>query len=339
MDFLVDPLVFSLPSEKAPRQALEIYVDFLIQWQYLFANSTYNFMMSSACVYSLDEMGLYPYLENLEKIWKYAQEETMDVRDVFNACIKVLSNWPFLEERIPHLDKIEIYEDTVRIRPDLLDRQPEAVDEAFRQALGYVAYARAFIPESIASNLLLLTYPISGQSLAEIWATVLAESSDQYGLTDVNIYSDILLVTTPDELLDFMELSDFWEDTERAIRWKARQMQREYLLSPFKVHTTFNESIKANELHLHGGVLDRIFRQCVLLLSREWVAIETHKLGKPQHEVNEWKSFRLYITEGKSGWRLHYWRRGDEFYLVQIPPHDNYDIDEPAELSDKDFRL
>lgn len=339
MDLLVDPLVFAVPPAQVTGQELDEYVSYLVQWRDDFIAGEHNFMIGRSCAFALDDNDCYPYIEKLQEIWQQNKIIDTDYMDVYNACIKVLSNLPFFEERIPELDEIDLFEDTVHVRPDLLERQPEKVAQAFQETLGYVAYARSVIPESIAGNLLLLTYPIEGESLAEIWAKVLTESPEDTDYTELSIYSEVTLVVAPDDLLDLMEFSDIWEDTYRAIQWKARNMQRQHALSPFKVHTTFNESIKKNDLQQQAGLLDRIFRQCVLLLNMEWTAIETHELGKPQHTVHNWKSFRLYITEGSPGWRLHYWRRGNEFYLMHVFEHDIDYIDVPNELHNKDFRF
>ncbi len=335
MNLLVDPLIFAVPRLETSQEELDDYVEYLSSWGQDFFNGEHNFMVSEACVFALENTGRYPYLDKLQALWEYASETELGCTDVFNACIKVLTNMPYLEDRIPQLKEVALDENSVRVRPDLLQRQPdEVVINAFQETLGHVAYAKFSIPESIATNLLLLSYPIEDCSLAEIWAEVLAQTDEE-----LSVYADVLIITTPDELLDLLDFADFWEDTNRVIRWKARQLQCHEGLSPFKVHTTFNESIKSKGIQNQHSLMDRIFRQCVMLLTMNWTAIEAHELGDPQHECGRWKAFRLYITEDAVGWRLHYWRRGDEFYLMQVTPHNNFDIDEPEEIRDENFTI
>jgi hypothetical protein len=333
MNLLVDPLVFAVPSLTASQEELTSFVKYLVQWSDEFTAGQHSFMLSEACVFALQDADCYPFIDRLQNLWQYANETELECKDVFNACIKVLTNMPYLEDRIPELAEIALDETTVSVRPDLLTRQPEIVASAFQQTLGQVAYAEAKISETVARNLLLLTYPIEGSSLAEIWGRALAESGE------IAIRAEISMVYDPEGMLDYMELADLWEDSRQALKWQARRMGEDAVFAPFKVAPEFNLSIKERATESQQALLETIFRKCVYLLTRQWTAIKAHELGQPQHRIGKWKAYRLVITEGNTGWRVHYWRRGDEFYLMQFGPHNNYDIDAPKELYDEAFSI
>jgi predicted hydrocarbon binding protein len=328
MDLLVDPLVLAMPLVSANQQELVEYIECLSHWSTEFIAAQHNFMFSEGCAFALDEAGCYPDIEEMKILWKNVNEVQIDCRDAFNACIKVLTNMPFLEDRIPELRDIAVDEASVRMCPDLLERQLEHVIPAFQETMGQIAYARSIIPESIAVNLRLLTYPIQGDSVAAIWANVLVESGERA------IESNVQLIYQPDDLLDLINI---WEENQRAIEWKARNMSVTIRLCPFKVSPEFNRSIIEKGQQKQSILLHTIFRKCVLLLTKQWTTIEAHELGRPQRQIGKWKAYRLHVTNSSPGWRLHYWRRGDEFYLMQLVQHDQDDIAVPTEFSDAEF--
>ena len=331
MDLLIDPVIFAVPALSDNEQDLVNFVEYLAQWSDEFIGNQNNFMVSEACVFALEDAGCYPYMDQFQALWQYTNETELECKDVFNACIKVLTNMPFLEDLLPELDGIALDETTVQVRPDLLKRQPEAIVSAFQLTLGQLACVRVMIPDSFATNLSLLTYPIEGETLAEIWAKALAEP------TELSVHTQIDLVYEPKKTLKTVQLADIWERSLEAIKWQAKEMRLSKTIAPFKVSPNFNHSIKERGLQNHQALLETIFRKCVLLLTKQWAVIEAHELGRPQHQIGKWKAYRLYITTTAPGWRLHYWRRGNEFYLMQIVSHNEDHIDVPEELNNEDF--
>lgn len=334
MQLLVDPIVYALPSPDTDPDVCARYTEHLALWFDEWEMQNHEFFVSKICAYALFDTCYYPFVENFEKIWMYAGEDRISYQDAYTVVERVLANLPFFEERAPGLQDIEIYEEDLKVRPDLVQRNVDAIQPAFREVLGRLAYAKAHIDSTLVDDMMLLTYPVTGYKMAEI------EARAETNLETVDVDAEVELATDPRDLVVDLELADIWENTKLAIRWKFDDMVRKCELEPglrlkkYRVAESFNASIKSKNIQNKSSVLNQVFRKCVLLLCGKYPPDGSthHSLDKDhQRVVNGWSAWRMHITGRPLAYRLHYWCKGDEYILMQVAPFTNLSIEDPPD--------
>ena len=333
MNLLVDPLVYVLPFSDAPHDVRLRYAAYLQLWHDEWASRKHEFFISKRCVQALYENGRYPFPEELRRLWVYVGETRLSYDAIAKILAKVLANTPYLEDRISELQDIEVYAEELIVRPDLVCRNITEIQPAFRDSLGRVAYARMCVNIKMAQDLMLLTYPTTSD-IAEVEVNV------ETMLETIDVDADVPLATDPSALKRTVDLSQIWENTTLAIEWKLKDMIRDGSLEPgicLKTYYTdkgFNQSIKNQGLDSRIPVLSQIFRKCVMLLCGKYPPDGSthHTLDKHrQRIVRGWGAWRMHVTGSPMAYRLHYWRKGDTFILMQVAPYSNLDIADPPE--------
>lgn len=333
MSLLIDPVVLAIPVDARDRSVLENYVSQLLQWSELLLSGEADFYISDQCNDALQKENVYPFFERLKEFWELLGELALSCQDFFTACIKILSHMPFLEDLL-ELDEYAVDESTVSVRPDLLARLPGSVSETFKHTLGLVACARHDPRDSVADSIQLVTYPLEDSDIAQIDASALSESG-----TDIQpLATELPLVTTVESYYASQNLAAIWEDVPAGIRSTqesmilAGRLSPQAALTPYHVHSDFVTSIKSRNLDRRSDLLTQIFEKCTLMLAGELpVDGSKHKpLYRPKQVTSgSWKAWRLRITGPPLSLRLHYWRSGSNIQLVQVKPHEDYDIAAP----------
>jgi hypothetical protein len=332
MDLLVDPVVFALPLESEAEDAHLRYVQQLSAWSGELCTMRHNFFASEVCMLALYEAKMYPSGNGFRRLWERSGETDIGYVDALNACRRLMENIPYLEDRISGLRNLEIQESNVN--PDLLQRLLDPVACAFRDTLGLVAYARDVIKDTTAESIMLVTHPIEGGSDAHILASV------SPGGKIFEVSTSIPMLCSPDDLLDLTDLEECWQETRQALQLVYRRLVKQRTLkagaewATYHVAQSFNESILQYHYNHRSDQIAQIFRKCVLLLTDNLPPNRTshHWLDKKnQRIVNGWGAWRLHITGGPIAIRLHYWRRHNKYILMQVGPHENFDIDDPPE--------
>ena len=216
MTFLVDPILLAVPKpETATDESFLYYVEQLTRWSEALGIKEKDYFVSEACYLALWDAGNYPDLNNLSHLWRYLGEEQIGVHDMFQACHRVLTNIPYLEDRIPELRTIEVYEDLVRVQPDLVTRLVDTVARALKETLGGIAYAKSFAGDELAEKLSLITLPIDRSSIASIDAYIETNNGE------TSVEASIALITDPDQTDVFTEI-ECWQDllwvAERSLK-------------------------------------------------------------------------------------------------------------------------
>lgn len=334
MNLLVDPVIFAMPSQSAPQAVREQFFRHLQNWSVVQRTGTHNLFVAQSCMYALYEAHCFPDLRALRNLWLMTPEETIDPQTLFTACKRLFMNLPYLEDRVPRLRSVCVDEAHVEVMPDLVQRLCKPLARAFREALGLVGYAKMSNQEEVAEDMLLITHPMNGSSTAEIRAPV------EHGEHCFIAEADLPLITSPEDLDSFLGLSEIWPETDRAIKFIHRTMvDKHYLdagsqLREFRVAQGFSASIRDCQCEKLPGRLRQVFLKCAQLLSDSlpYDAHTHHGLGRPkQHKKGDWRAWRLHITGRPSSLRLHYWRSGNEYLLMQVGPHENYYIGHPSE--------
>lgn len=334
MHLLVDPVLYAVPTIDDDKEAHIDYIDHLSQWSDEFREKKHHFYVWPECIDALNDAGCFPYPDVLKQLWARVDEHIISYDYAFAACCRLLEP-PNLPDWIkdPNLYEMLVEDAAFQIRPDLLERLPSEVAEAFQQTLGKVAYIKEIYEESPISDLHLVTHPVLGEPVAIITAEVMTHDET----TQVN--SDLPLITSPDDLDALQDIAQQWQDVPTAIAWTKREMIRKgelpssAQLAPFAVDPEFATSIERHQFDKNIGRLNKIYRQCVLLLTGNilYNTEEHHFLGKPnQRRSGEWRARRLHITKSPSAIRLHYWHDGQRFILMEVlGHHDHFAIDEP----------
>lgn len=334
MNLLVDPILYAVPAVNGNHEVHIQFIDSLIHWSEEIVAKRHNFYVWHECMYALRQAGCYPDHQNIKQLLKQTNEEIISPDFVFSLCKRLLER-PYLDEWLqnPSLDDLLVSEADFKVNPDLLNRLPTVVAEAFQQTLGKIAYIKETQDEPSMSDLLLVTHPITGESVAEISALV--DTDDEI---DVVVGTDVPLITNSHELDAMQNLAEIWQDAENAIYWFAREMKRQgYLsdaleLAPFIINHTFVSTIQKYHFDNNLGRLNQIFRKCVLLLAGLIPPDPSkhHTLNKHQQKTyGEWGAWRLHITGSPMAIRLHYWRHENRYILMHVIPHENFDIDSP----------
>jgi len=336
MNLLVDPVLLTLPEPASDVEACLCFVEQLSAWSQEIRAQRYEFFISEACVIALYESGRYPQIHTLLPLWETAGVYEVDCRTAYLACHRVLTNLPYFEDRVSVRGQL-VHLGKVQVAPDLVGRLQEPVAAALRETLGYVAYAREESQHPIATDLILVTHPIQDGTDAQIEAVVETSEGEKM------LTTDLPLVETPEDLLELEGLEGLWEDTDRALRWAVSDLIRKRCLdegarlAPYAVAPEFNQSIRDNHFDGRPDRLAQIFLKVALLLAGYFPRKETREhhrlrtLGKPLRMQRgstgkSWEAWRLWITRGKLGMRLHYWWRDGQYVLSKVGPHDDYSI-------------
>ena len=333
MDFLVDPILYAVPSPNGTNDAHTQFVNALSRWSEVNRSKQHNFYVWQDCIDALYEADCFPDPQKIRQLWQYVGEEVISPDLAYMAWMRFLEP-PYLDDILkdPSLAQMLIDESSFLLNPDLIERLPPIVAEAFKDTLAKLAYIKETDQESPVSNLQLLTHPIAGEPLAEISAHVMTNEES------VDVQSSFPLITDPDELDAFQNLTDLWPDVDASLHWLMRDMIRQgqlapnTTLAPYFISPTFIDSIH----HLHAqnseSRLYQIMRKSVLLLTGNLPPDPTshHTFDKhKQRFYEQWGAWRLHVTGSPLALRLHYWRHQNLYILMHIVPFDNMHIAKP----------
>jgi hypothetical protein len=333
MHLLVDPVLYAVPNAEDDNETFERYIEHLSLWSDELRSKRHNFYVWQECIDALNAAGCFPYPPILKKLWARMDEQIISSDIAFAAC-RSLFEPPNLEDWIedPNLYDMLVDEERFKVMPELLDRLPPEVADAFQQALGKVAYVKKSHQELPLADLHLVTHPVVGEKRAEITAYVVANSHS------AEVEEELLLITKPEDLDALLKLADQWQDAKQAIEWLARQMIHDgelppdTQLAPFVVGPNFVASIAKHHFDKNPGWLKQIYRRCVLLLTG-WATSDPkkhHTLDKHKQRMHgSWGAWRIHVTGSPMAIRLHYWRSGNKYILMHNVPHEDYDMDDP----------
>ena len=333
MDLLVDPVLYAVPSANGNSDAHIQFVESLIRWNEEIRKQQHNFFVWFECIAALSQANCYPDHQNINQLWRQVNEGVISPDLAARACKRLLDR-PYLDDWLkdPSLDEMIVDESNFSVRPDLLQRLPSIVADAFQETLGKIAYIKEVKKESPVFDLHLITHPVAGDPVVEISAHVVTEEQS----AEVN--TDLPLIFDPNELDALQDLNDLWPNATEAIQWLAREMIRQgHLpdtteLAPFVVNSTFVASIEKYHFEKKNSRLYQIIRKCVLLLSSQIPPDPAmhHTLDKhKQRFCGNWGAWRLHITGSHLAIRLHYWRHMNRHILMHVVPHENMKIDDP----------
>ena len=336
MNLLVDPILLTLPESTADEDHILSFVHSLCTWNNEVRKGTHQFWTAENYVEALQASNRYPTYNALSNLWAQSDIDTIGVHDAFRACRTLIEGNIYHFDDLTLPDSIAVYEDQVHVDPNLIARLPEAVAKAFRETLGYVAYARERNHPAIVEDLVLVTHPhpIHADNKIQIDAPIETnQGQDQ-------LETDIPLAANPTDLLGMVDLQTFWDDTPKALAWameelvRARRLPAPVELRPYHVDKAFNESIRRKRYDSRPDLLKHIFWASVSLLTvtEHRTTNENHLLeGVTCNNVDRtgrtWEPWRLRVTRGKPTLRLHYWWCNGEYILSRVVPHENYEID------------
>lgn len=334
MDFLVDPVLYAVPAVNGNSEVLLNYLEHLSRWSAEIRAQRHNFFVWFDCMDALAQAGCYPNHQNLKQLWLQSGEQMISPDIVLAACRRLLDP-PYLDDCIqdPSLDNMLVDESSFTVHPDLLERLPPLVADAFQDALGKVAYIRDKQPSTPCSDLHLVTHPIGGEQEAGIAAHVVTPDNS----ADVN--AELPLVTTPNDLDALQDLAGMWRDPEEAFPWLLRRLIRKGDLPPdtqfhpYRVGPGFIKAIEDHHFDRIPGRLRSIYRCCVMLLAGLGPTDpKVHHLlqNQKKRRYGDWRAWRLHLSKPPLSLRLHYWRGGGKFILSNIVViHRDYNIDPP----------
>jgi len=340
MHLLVDPVVLCLPEQTAEPDYIEQFFEFLSDWSQLIRVQQDvvedQFFISETCCLALIDSQRYPEFYLMERLLA-SGDVPFDAITAYRACRRIIENLPYFEERAS-LPDLLVYCDSMSLNPDLIRRisQPIIAD-SLRETFGYVAYAKEVSQHPIASDLILLTHPVRDSEVLMIGVTL---ESNQDG--ECELETDLPIVETPEDLYRVKGLQKIWQDTGKAIGWavddlkRKRHIGRRAKLAHYLVAPEFNQSLSKCQFYTRPDLL----AQCFLKISR-LLMLESHRSTSVNHPLRDgrngppiertisgrkWGAWRLYITGGKMGFRLHYWWSEGEYVLSKVGPHEDFTI-------------
>lgn len=336
MNLLVDPILLTLPESTADEDHILSFVHSLCTWNNEVRKGTHQFWTAENYVEALQASNRYPTYKALSDLWAQSDINTIGVQDAFRACRSLIEGNIYRFDDLTLPDTIAVYEDQVRVDPNLVARLPEAVATAFRETLGYVVYARERNHPAMVEDLVLVTHPhpIHADNKIQIDAPIETnQGQDQ-------LETDIPLAATPTDLLGMVALQTFWDDTPKALAWameelvRARRLPAPVALRPYGVAQAFNESIRRYGFDSRPDLLTHIFWESASLLT----GLTSRRSTNEHHLLRDvtcnnvdqtgrtWNAWRLWVTRGKPTLRLHYWWCDGEYILSRVVPHNDYEI-------------
>lgn len=342
MHFLVDPVVFAIPTKDSKKEIFKEYARCLSLWEREFRGRPDRYLVSRDYMYALSQTGNYPVIANLRQVAQLLLEAGTDPKTIFGVCHGPLGGGLRFEEFFSdiNLDDVLVENNDFLVDPNLLNRLPTSVADTFRAALGRLAYAKAYTKDVTAQSMGLVTHPIENNHHAAIEATLMFASRVETEVDTEKVSTNVPLFTSPEQVIACEKLADIWQDTRRAIEWQQYHLtlqdptlaQTDF--PPYLVADTFNESVLENHLYNNGGDLNQIFRKIVLLLAGKipFNTRENHTLHLNNQIVERnWGAWRMHITGNPISLRLHYWRCqvSNRIILMQVAPYENFDIAPP----------
>jgi hypothetical protein len=199
MLLLVDPHVIALPVDARSGDNLVAYFSELSKWTDVF-NARHYAVLSEVCALAIQSAGCVPEYDQLKTLWRRYGDETIGMKDVYRSIKALLETTPYLEDRIPTMRQIEVYDDSVTSVPNLFERVLEPARQPFRQTVGCIAYAcnQEYQTDAIS----ILTHPLGSSTAAQVTATIESSAGSQ------SLQAQIPLRTDPDVLDDL--LVDSW---------------------------------------------------------------------------------------------------------------------------------
>src|SRR5262249_22450072 len=155
---LVDPLVLTLPEPYVSENEVLAFAGHLKAWSNMVKAGHHKCLVPASYEQALRDLQRFPTPDALKRLWQTAGVTTVSYMEVFNACMSMLMNLLDLDSlTLP--DHVQVYEGKVSADPDVIARSHEPVATAFRETLGYVAYARVRNRPAIVHDMALMTYP------------------------------------------------------------------------------------------------------------------------------------------------------------------------------------
>ncbi len=349
MNILIDPILVGLPRVEDGAEAFLDYVEHINLWKEEVVAHRHEFFVSELCLLALYDAGRYPLPRALDRIIGEIDTEVIGRDSVFRVCNAICENTPHFEDRFACRD-ILIDNTTVNVIPDLIARmdlqRPESaqVGIALKETLGYAAYVKEVECARDGTDLILLSYPMTGSTSVRVGALVLTGQGEE-ALVEETFASELTLVSTPEDLFTQMSIEDIWEDVSTSAAWAIDKLVRDQMIQrgrPVSRHVimpTFVESIRKQGYQSRPGYLEKIYKALAQLLAHCGMALDTHtnhNLGNV-NSVSEdnggrrWIPRRIWATNDTENVRIHYWQLdtdiGRIYVIANVVPHEKFVIE------------
>lgn len=215
MNFIFDPIVLTIP-ESTDKADINRFVEQINIWSQEVIARRHSFFVSGFYIGVLVNTNRYPEVHTLQPIWEKVSVPVLDIQTISSVCRGLLKRLPYFEDHEDLQNIIGVNAESVRTIPDLdyrfsKDRDIELFI-AFREMLGYVAYAKEKSPPLSFEDLSIATHPISNTNFIEISAEILKYDGDML------LTSSVPLITNPNDLLQTRELNDIWQNIEPKLK-------------------------------------------------------------------------------------------------------------------------
>lgn len=334
MQFLVDPVLLTVPGDNATSDDIVSFVEHLYEWNEVISSQEHSFFVSEAYISALSELGRFPEYHTLRELWFKADLDYINAKTVYSACHTIINNLPYFEERAELAGLVEVYRDQVNVTPDLVRRLEEPVAGAFRETLGCLAYAREELKPAIVDELYLITHPIEQSSVAHVEA--MAETS----VGQISLETEFPLITSPTHIASVQGLQNVWQNHSMVLQTMCADLAQRHQLPVLPIPAShifamdFNQSVERYGFHNRPDYLIHIYEKIAALV----YGLIPPQSTRRNHELRDvtvndfdvqgrrWDAWRLWVTCGKPAIRLHYWKHEGKYIISRVVVHEDFTI-------------
>ncbi|RIK41767.1 MAG: hypothetical protein DCC58_12020 [Chloroflexi bacterium] len=340
MLIVADPIMLVLPDVADGADAALEFVGRLIDWQNVVKIDGHSVVASERCVAALHETGRCPRTDSIHALLHAVGVHELDARTTFTLCNRILTNEPWLEDRLGTKGSITAFL-VDAIDPDVLNRLrllcggSDKIADSLAETLVHVAYAARV--QMTDDDIVFLTAPLAGYRDV---ATTAYLDTVEHGYMDID--TAIPLVSSPDDLWNLLEIQDVWRDPVLAIGWArdrqiaAGRIAAAALPAPYMIDPGFVDSIERARFHSDSGLLSMIYQAIAEVLCSPAGFPETHDNhhlmrngawpAAADASNRTWRAWRKWVRRARPAERLHYWLCDGRFVISKVGVHDDFTI-------------
>ncbi|MFW6189915.1 MAG: hypothetical protein ACOC7T_05730 [Planctomycetota bacterium] len=303
---VIDPHLLHLPTAGEPPQSVQRRLLDAISWATALGTDR-AWLISRECLIAAANQGLLPQYHQLGRLFQ-SWGIDLNAQDVWQALSPFLERQSYLEE----LWLLEGVPKVSTVTPDsLVFRLPDSLQDVFCESLRRIAGS-------------------SGPDEATDTDTTLASTACESEEIEI-----VLEGETPYQLAweeppaagkpSLAEIAKGYKHFAPAVREAYKMLvpaheRDRFELKAFRVGPDFVSSIESTHTHQDETRLQTLGRRTALFLCGK------HKYNA--HEVGEGKTvagcelWHFYLTQGRAGWRVQFYRTPDGMVLYRITKHD-----------------
>jgi hypothetical protein len=203
MHLLVDPIVIALPQSPVTEEQVLSFFEHLMRWSGEIRANRHEFIASEPCIEALYLSNRYPTPRGIQQLLERFPIEDVDAKTVYAACSRIIENYPYFEQKATvREDEIIVDTDSVYSSPDVSSRLEEPLTTAFRETLGYIAFASEQVKPPLIDDLMLVTHPPIDGACIHIKALLVTDTGE------VELETEFPLIWEPETL---RQPIDSWE--------------------------------------------------------------------------------------------------------------------------------